>query len=1092
MRTRSAGRPAVESLGGGTGVWVGRGGRGRRPRKGNDECVDDLNGQGNNQGMRANGGIEGANGNVEGANGGAPDFLTIIAQQLQNLLPAMLAQFGNQGNVGNQNGNVVNENVHENVRNVLVNGNRVGCSYKEFLACNPKEYDGKGGVVVLARWIEKMENVQDMSGCSIDQKVKYTAGSFVGKALTWWNSQIRTLSWKVAVSMSWNDFKFMMTEEFCPSHEMQNLETELLNHVMVGAGHVAKIERYVYGLASQIRGMVAAMKPKTTQKAVQIFGALTDEAVRNGSIKKVEKRGNMGEPSKDKNDRDDNKRTRTGNVFATTMNPDRRGVPRNLNPVNARNPPGRTCYECDSTDHVMPACPRLNREQGPEENRPNQVVANNWGIEPSELGFIYKIEIASRQLVEIDKVIKGCRLEFEGHVFDIDLIPFGHGSFDVIIDGKVLRVVGKRPEEKARLLMSVKTSNKYQKEIVVVRDFLESPYRLAPSELEELSGQLKELQDKGFIRPSSSPWGAPILFVKKKDGTFRMCIDYRELNNLTIKNHCPLPRIDDLFDQLQWSQFLSKIDLRPRYHQLRVHEDEILKTQEEHVEHLRIVLELLKKEKLYAKFSKCEIWLREVQFLGHVINGNGIHVDLVRLKFIKNFSKIAKSLTILTQKCKTVSWGEEQELAFQTLKDKLCNEPVLALSDRPEDFIVYGGASEIGLGCVLMQRGKNVIYTDHKSLQHIFSQKELNMRQRRWIKLFSDYDCEIRYYLGKANVVADALSRKERVNPKRVRAMNMILQSSIKDRILAAQKEAVDEFAGLPRGLDEMIEQRSDGTLYYLDRIWVPLKDEVRTLIMDEAHKSKYFVHLGSDKMYYDLRDRYWWPGMKKDIAEYKGIAMDFVTKLPRTSSGHDTIWVIMDRLTKSAHFLPMHEDYKMDRLAGLYLNEIVARHGMSISIISDRDSRFTSSVRCAMFEALYGTKCCSPIMWAEVGEGQLIGHELVQETTKKISQIKDRLKVARDRQKSYADKRRKPLEFSVGEYVLLKVSPWKGVVRFEKKGKLAPRFVGPFEIIEKVGPVAYRLDLPEELNGVHETFHVSNLKKCLADPTLQVPLDEI
>ncbi|GJT88312.1 putative reverse transcriptase domain-containing protein [Tanacetum coccineum] len=424
------------------------------------------------------------------------------------------------------------------------------------------------------------------------------------------------------------------------------------------------------------------------------------------------------------------------------------------------------------------------------------------------------------------------------------------------------------------------------------------------------------------------------------------------------------------------------------------------------------------------------------------------------------------------------------------------------------------------------------------------------MRQHRWIELFSDYDCEIRYHPGKANVVADALSRKERVKPKRVRAMNMTLQSSIKDRILAAQKEASDESAGLQRGLDEMIELRNDGALYYLDRIWVPLKGDVRTLIMDEAHKSKYSVHPGADKMYYDLRDRYWWPGMKKDIAVYvsrcltclkvkaehqrpsgllqqpeipewkwEGIAMDFVTKLPRTSSGHDTIWVIMDRLTKSAHFLPMREDYKMDRLARIYLNEIVARHGVPIlsfwllmqealgtrldmsmtyhpqtdgQIEFSYNNSYHSSVRCAPFEALYGRKCRSPIMWAKVGEGQLIGPELVQETTEKISQIKDRLKAARDRQKSYADKRRKPLEFSIGDYVMLKVLPWKGVERFRKKGKLAPRFVGPFEIIEKIGPVAYQLDFPEELNGVHDTFHVSNLKKCLADPTLQVPLDEI
>ncbi|GJW20081.1 reverse transcriptase domain-containing protein [Tanacetum coccineum] len=1416
VMTQSAGQLVFESRGRGTGEQVGQGGRGRGPMGGNDERVDKLNGQGNDskslgrdrvrvgRGGRVEDLGKGVNGNVEGANEGAPDFSTIIAQQLQNLLPVMLAQVSNRGNVGNQNGNVVNENVQENVRNVLVNGNRVGCSYKEFLACNPKEYDGKGGkeydgkggAVVLTRWIEKMESVHDMSGCSIDQKVKYTAGSFVGKALTWWNSQIRTLSREVAVSMSWNDFKFMMIQEFCPSHEMQKLESELWNHAMVGAGHAAytdrfhelarlvphlvtpesrMIERYVYGLAPQIRGMVEATEPNTIQKAMHISSALTDEAVRNGSIKKVEKRGNVGEPSKDKSSRDDNKRTRTENAFATTVNPigrentgtwpkcticnsyhapggpcrtcfncncpghlakDYRGVPRNVNHVNARNPTVRVCYECGSTDHVRSACPRLNKAQGSKENYPNQVAANNegqgrgnqgnrargrafmlgaeearqdpnivtgtftlnnhfattlfdsgadysfisttfislLGIEPSDLGFRYEIEIANGQLVEIDKVIKGCKLEIEGHVFDIDLIPFGHGSFDVITgtdwlanykteiichekvvriplpDGKVLRVLGKRPEEKARLLMSAKANEKNQEEIVMVRDFPDvfpddlfglppireiefrielipgatpvarSPYRLAPSKLDKLSGQLKELQNKGFIRPSSSPWGASVLFVKKKDG----------------------------------SQFFSKINLRSGYHQLRMHEndipktafrtryghfeftvmpfgltnapavfmdlmnrvcrpyldkfvivfiDDILiysKTQEEHVEYLRLVLGLLKKEKLYAKFSKCEFWLREVQFLGHVINSNGIHVD-PRLdgyyrRFIENFSKITKSLTILTQKCKTFDWCEEQELTFQTLKDKLCNALVLALLDGLEDFVVYCDASGIGLGCVLMQRGKviayasrqlkireknytthdlelgaavfalkiwrhylygtkSVIYTDHKSLQHIFSQKELNMRQRRWIELFSDYDCEIRYHPGKANVVADALSRKERVKPKRVRAMNMTLQSSIKDRTLTAQKEVVDEFAGLQKGLDKMIELRSDGTLYYLDRIWVPMKGEVRTLIMDEAYKSKFSIHLGADKMYHDLRDRYWWPRMKKDITEYvskcltclkvkaehqrssgllqqpeipiwkwERIAMNFVTKLPRTSSGHDTIWVIVDQLTKSAHFLPMREDYKMDRLARLYLNEIVARHGVPILIISDCDSRFTSrfwqsmqealgtrldvsttyhpqtdgqsertiqtledmlracvldfggswdvhlplvefsynnsydaNVRCAPFEALYGRKCRSPILWAEVGEGQLRGPELV--TTEKISQIKDRLKAVRDRQKSYADKRRKPLEFSVVDYV---------------------------------GPVAYRFDLPEELNGVHDTFHVSNLKKCLADPTLQVPLDEI
>ncbi|GJY83747.1 putative reverse transcriptase domain-containing protein [Tanacetum coccineum] len=282
---------------------------------------------------------------------------------------------------------------------------------------------------------------------------------------------------------------------------------------------------------------------------------------------------------------------------------------------------------------------------------------------------------------------------------------------------------------------------------------------------------------------------------------------------------------------------------------------------------------------------------------------------------------------------------------------------------------------------------------------------------------------------------------------------------------------------------DEQMEHRSDRAWYYLDRIWVPFTGNVRTMIMNEAYKSKYSVHPGADKMYYDLRDMYWWPGMKKDIA--------------LTSSGHDAIWVIIDQLTKSAHFLPMCEDYKMDRLARLYLNEIIVRHGVPISIIYDRDSRFTSRFWQSMQKAL-GTRLDMSTAYhprtngQKVREGQLIGPKIVQETTKKILQIKNRLRAARDRQKSYADKRRKPLEFNVGDQVLLKVSPWKGVIRFKKKGKLAPRFVRPFKITERIGPVAYRLRLPQELNDVHDTFHVSNHKKCLVDPTLHVPLEEI
>nr|GEV25765.1 retrotransposon protein, putative, Ty3-gypsy subclass [Tanacetum cinerariifolium] len=792
-------------------------------------------------GLGANGGIEGVNGNAEGVNmgvRGAPNFSTIIDQQWRNLLPVMLAPVRNQGNVGNQNGNVVNENAQENIRNVLVNGNHVVCSYKEFIACNPREYDSKGGAVVLTRWIEEMAYVQDMSGCSIDQKVKYIAGSFVCKALMWWNSHIRTLSREVAVSMSWNDFMFMMIEGFCPSHEMQKQETKLWKHAMVGAGHATYTDRF-----HKLPRLVPHL--------------ITPESMK---IKRLRKEEIWGKPSKDKNDRDDNKRTRTGNAFASTSNLIRRenttawpkcttcnsyhrpggpcrtcfncnrpghlakdckGVPRNVNHVNAKNPTVRACYQCDSTDHVWLACPILNRAQGPEGNRPNQVAANNRGIEPSELGFRYEIEIASGQVVEIDKVIKGCKLEIEGHVFDIELIPFGHRSFDVIID---LR-------------------SGYHQLRVHEDDIPKTAFKACYRHFE-------------FTVMPFDLTNVPAIFINL---TNRVCRPYLDKFVIVF--------IDDI---LIYS-----------------------KTQGEHVEHLRLVLELLKKEKLYANPDK--------------------------------------SLTILSQKCKTFDWGKEQELAFQTLKNKLCNAYMLALPDGPEDSMVYCDASGIGLECMLMQIGKviayasrqlkiheknymnhdlelkavvfafkiwrhylygtkSVIYMDHKSLQHIFSQKEWNIRQRHWIELFSDYDCEIRYHPRKANVVADALSRKEKVKPKRVRAMNMIHQSSIKDRILTAQME-----------------------------------------------------------------------------------------------------------------------DYKMDRLARLYLNEIVPRHGVPMSIISNRDSHFTSRFWQSMQEGL-GTR----------------------------------------------------LNMSMAYHP------------------------------QTNGPMAYRLDLPKELNGVHDTFHVSNLKKCLADPALQVPLDEI
>ncbi|GJS18128.1 putative reverse transcriptase domain-containing protein [Tanacetum coccineum] len=361
--------------------------------------------------------------------------------------------------------------------------------------------------------------------------------------------------------------------------------------------------------------------------------------------------------------------------------------------------------------------------------------------------------------------------------------------------------------------------------------------------------------------------------------------------------------------------------------------DDILiysRNQEEHASHLRIILELLRKEKLYAKFSKCDFWISIVQFLGHLIDSQGLHVDP---------AKIEASLTELTQKNKKYIWREDQESAFQLLKQKFCEALILALPEGNDDFVIYCDASYQGLGAVLMQREKVNAYASrqHKSNEenytthdlelgevHILDQKELNMIQRRWLELLADYDCKIRYHPGKANVVADALSQKERIKPLRVRSLVMTIHPKLSSQILEAQNEALKEEnlkAENLRGMDKAFETCPDGTHCIKNRRWLPLFGNLRDFIMHESHKSKYSIHPGSDKMYQDLKKLYWWPNMKEIIAEYVGkcltcsrvkaecqkpsglllqpeipmwkweiITMDFVTKLPRTSNGHDTI----------------------------------------------------------------------------------------------------------------------------------------------------------------------------------------------------------
>ncbi|WVZ51646.1 hypothetical protein U9M48_002768 [Paspalum notatum var. saurae] len=536
-------------------------------------------------------------------------------------------------------------------------------------------------------------------------------------------------------------------------------------------------------------------------------------------------------------------------------------------------------------------------------------------------------------------------------------------------------------------------------------------YRMAPIEHEEVKKNIDELLAKGYIRPSSSPWAFPVLLVEKKDTDVkRMCVDYRALNKVTIKNKYPLPRIDDLFDQLQGACVFSKIDLRSGYHQLKIRPsdipktafttkyglyeytvmsfgltnapayfmqlmnsvfmdyldkfvvvfiDDILiysKTEAEHEEHLRLVLQRLREHKLYAKFSKCEFWIDEVRFLGHVISKGGIAVDPSKVstvtnwkvpeipkevrgflglagyyrRFIENFSRIAKPMTSLLEKDAEFRWTNAQQAAFDKLKKRLTTAPVLTLPDQQKKFIVYCDASRDGLGCVLMQEGKLrkhelnypthdlelaavvhalkiwrhylygqrcEIYTDHKSLKYIFTQNELNMRQRRWLELIKDYDMEIHYHPGKANVVADALSRKSYANMAlgfmmphelceeferlslgflhHTTAAAFEAEPTLEQEIREHQKndEKLQEIRELLKsGKAPHFREDEQGTLWYKNRICVPNEDSIRKLILSEAHDAAYSIHPGSTKMYYDLKERFWWYGMKRAVAEYVAI----------------------------------------------------------------------------------------------------------------------------------------------------------------------------------------------------------------------------
>ncbi|KAL0536372.1 hypothetical protein IC582_025319 [Cucumis melo] len=1103
----------------------------------------------------------------------------------------------------------------------------------------------------------------------------------------------------------------------------------------------ARTEKFVRGLRLDLQGIVRALRPATHADALRI--ALDLSLPERADASKAAGRGSaLGQKRKVETQPDvaPQRTLRSGGVFQRHRR-ELAAAGRTLRELPACTTCGRVhggrcwagsgvCFRCRQPGHTADMCPRKPFETTPpqpsvaqqgrvfattrqEAERAGTVVTGTLpilghyafvlfdsgsshsfissvfvqhvGLEVEPLGSVLSVSTPSGEVLLSKEQIKACRVEIANRMLDVTLLVLDMQDFDVIlgmdwlsanhanIDCYGKEVVFNPPSEASfkfrgagmvcipKVISAMKASKLLSQgtwgilaSVVdvrepevslssepVVREYPDvfpdelpglppprevdfaielepgtapisrAPYRMAPAELKELKVQLQELLDKGFIRPSVSPWGSPSI-------------------------------------------------------------------------HLHQVLETLRANKLYAKFSKCEFWLRKVTFLGHVVSSEGVSVDPAKIeavtnwtrpstvseirsflglagyyrRFVEDFSRIASPLTQLTKKGTPFVWSPACERSFQELKQKLVTAPVLTVPDGSGNFVIYSDASKKGLGCVLMQQGKVVayasrqlkiheqnypthdlelaavvfalkiwrhylygekiqIYTDHKSLKYFFTQKELNMRQRRWLELVKDYDCEILYHPGKANVVADALSRKvahsaalitkqtpllrdfERaeiavsVGEVTAQLAQLTVQPTLRQKIIAAQLN--DPYLAEKRRVVETEQGEgfsisSDDGLMFEGRLCVPEDSAVKTELLTEAHSSPFTMHPGSTKMYQDLRSVYWWRGMKRDVADFvsrclvcqqvkaprqhpagllqplsvpgwkwESVSMDFITGLPKTLRGYTVIWVVVDRLTKSAHFVPGKSTYTASKWGQLYMTEIVRLHGVPVSIISDRDARFTSkfwkglqialgtrldfstafhpqtdgqterlnqiledmlracvlefsgswdshlhlmefaynnsyqaTIGMAPFEALYGKCCRSPVCWGEVGEQRMLGPELVQTTNAAIQKIRARMLTAQSRQKSYADVRRKDLEFEVGDMVFLKVAPMKGVLRFAKKGKLSPRFVGPFEILERIGPVAYRLALPPSFAAVHDVFHISMLRKYVADPTHVVDFEPL
>nr|GEX52249.1 hypothetical protein [Tanacetum cinerariifolium] len=853
------------------------------------------------------------------------------------------------------------------------------CSFTGFMKCGPTQFHETEGAVELVRWFKKMENTFEISECIEGKKVKFATATLQGRALTWWNSQVATLGREVANERSWTKVKQMMTGEFCPTEEVQRLEDEL-QHLKLRDMNIAaytkmfndlallcpdvvpnekkKVELYIKGLLEFIKGKTTSSRPATLNEAMRMAHALMEQKIQPKNKRIAEGIKRKWENNNKGNNSNNNSHNQ-GQAYVT------RDVEHNQGPnVVTGTFLLNNCYATMLFDF------------GADKSFMDIKFSHLTDIKPVKLNLSYEVKLANRKVVSTNSVLRGCTLNLLDHLFDIDLMPIELGTFDVIVgmdwlvERDALIVCGKKevhvPYKNKTLVVKSDSSVSRLKVIscIKARKYIERGSQLFIAQVTEKEPTKKQLQDVPVICnfPEVFPDDLPGLPPPRQ---IKLWSGYRQLR--IREKDIPITAFRTRYGHLEFqvmpfgltNALAVFMDLMNRVCKLYLDKfmivfiDDILiysKNKEDQEKHLKTILELLKNKKLYARFSKYDFWLKSVQFLGHVIDSNGVHVDHAK-------------------KNKKYEWGMEEEEAFQTLKQKLCFAPILSLPEGTKNFIVYCDASLKGFGAVLMQREKT-----------------------------------------------------EAMKEENVKAENM------------------------RRLLKPIFEIRANGIRCFKGRIWLPLFRGIRDMIMHESYKSKYSIQLGSDKIYQDLKKLYWWPNMKADIAtfvskcltcakvkakhqkpsdllqqpeipewKWEKITKDFVLGLPRTPSGYDSIWVIVDRLTKSAHFLPMKKTDSIMKLAQQYLKEIVCRHGVPVPIISDRDIGIDTYLWLN-----------SPTITAIMRASRLHHSRSIQ--------IKNRLLNAKSHQKSYADVKRKPMEFEVGDMVMLKGSPWKGIIRFGKR----------------------------------------------------------